>query len=98
MIAIKLLMFAYLKDLFRVNSVLEISFEKDSWTSAGELKEFLLNELYLKSKGHLDENKVELPSPGTIMLAINEEYVNAQDPLQLKAGDVIALIPPVSGG
>ena len=32
----------------------------------------------------------------SIMVAVNEEY--AEDQLELKAGDVVALIPPVSGG
>ncbi|KFM98600.1 molybdopterin converting factor subunit 1 [Bacillus clarus] len=31
-----------------------------------------------------------------IMVAINEEYANEEDNIQ--AGDVVALIPPVSGG
>ncbi|PEB51672.1 molybdopterin converting factor subunit 1 [Bacillus pseudomycoides] len=31
-----------------------------------------------------------------IMVAINEEYANHDDKIQ--AGDVVALIPPVSGG
>lgn len=31
-----------------------------------------------------------------VMIAVNEEY--AEDTVELKAGDVIALIPPVSGG
>jgi len=35
---------------------------------------------------------------GTLILAINEEYVDLDDRLTLKAGDEIALIPPLSGG
>ncbi|MCI0763792.1 molybdopterin converting factor subunit 1 [Bacillus sp. TL12] len=31
-----------------------------------------------------------------IMIAINEEYANEDDKIQ--SGDVVALIPPVSGG
>ncbi|MEN1937601.1 molybdopterin converting factor subunit 1 [Paenibacillus sp. 102] len=31
-----------------------------------------------------------------IMVAINEEYANEEDKIQ--SGDVVALIPPVSGG
>ncbi|EEL48904.1 Molybdopterin converting factor (Subunit 1) [Bacillus cereus Rock3-44] len=31
-----------------------------------------------------------------LMVAINEEYANADDKIQ--SGDVVALIPPVSGG
>lgn len=33
-----------------------------------------------------------------ITLALNEEYVPKGSVLQLKAGDVVALIPPISGG
>ncbi len=32
----------------------------------------------------------------SVMVAVNEEY--AEDHLELKDGDVVALIPPVSGG
>ncbi|MGG3518777.1 molybdopterin converting factor subunit 1 [Bacillus pseudomycoides] len=31
-----------------------------------------------------------------IMVAINEEYANEDD--KIKSGDIVALIPPVSGG
>ncbi|WP_017754594.1 molybdopterin converting factor subunit 1 [Calidifontibacillus oryziterrae] len=31
-----------------------------------------------------------------VMVAVNEEY--AEDEMELKAGDTVALIPPVSGG
>lgn len=33
-----------------------------------------------------------------ITLALNEEYVSTGEVLKLKSGDVIALIPPISGG
>jgi len=33
-----------------------------------------------------------------ITLALNEEYVPAGAVLNLKSGDVVALIPPISGG
>ena len=31
-------------------------------------------------------------------LALNEEYVETGDVVPLKTGDVVALIPPISGG
>jgi molybdopterin converting factor small subunit len=33
-----------------------------------------------------------------LTLALNEEYVMTNVPKQLKKGDVVALIPPISGG
>ena len=33
-----------------------------------------------------------------LTLALNEEYVMTKIPKQLKEGDVVALIPPISGG
>mmetsp|Transcript_27744 Transcript_27744/g.41006 ORF Transcript_27744/g.41006 Transcript_27744/m.41006 type:complete len:96 (-) Transcript_27744:210-497(-) len=35
---------------------------------------------------------------GSITLALNEEYVAEGTVLPLKSGDVVALIPPISGG
>jgi molybdopterin converting factor subunit 1 len=34
----------------------------------------------------------------SITLALNEEYVGAGEVLDLKSGDCVALIPPISGG
>ena len=34
----------------------------------------------------------------SVILAINEEYVDMQTPVTLKPSDVIAIIPPLSGG
>lgn len=34
----------------------------------------------------------------SLTLALNEEYVPTGEVLPLKAGDVVALIPPISGG
>jgi molybdopterin converting factor subunit 1 len=34
----------------------------------------------------------------SITLALNEEYVNANENPMLKNGDVVAIIPPISGG
>lgn len=32
------------------------------------------------------------------VLSVNEEYVNSDDILHLKQGDIVAVIPPISGG
>jgi len=34
----------------------------------------------------------------SLTLALNEEYVPAGEVMPLKSGDVVALIPPISGG
>ena len=33
-----------------------------------------------------------------MLLAVNQEYVSSEDSLELKEGDEVALIPPISGG
>ena len=40
----------------------------------------------------LDEIKSNL------IIAVNQEYVGTEDTVQLKAGDEVAVIPPISGG
>ncbi|MBM7585192.1 molybdopterin synthase sulfur carrier subunit [Bacillus pakistanensis] len=42
------------------------------------------------------EKEYSLPALNTIMVAVNEEFEERS--YQLKAGDIVALIPPVSGG
>ncbi|GFS16699.1 molybdopterin synthase sulfur carrier subunit [Elysia marginata] len=34
----------------------------------------------------------------SILLSLNEEYLDQDCPLTLKAGDELAIIPPISGG
>ena len=33
-----------------------------------------------------------------ILIAVNQEYVGSDQTVQLKAGDEVAVIPPISGG
>ncbi|MDR2994868.1 molybdopterin converting factor subunit 1 [Bacillus cereus] len=56
--------------------------EKKEMT-VGKLKEWLKESYHFQS---LD----------TVMVAINEEFVTNEE--MLRAGDIVALIPPVSGG
>ncbi|EAO53443.1 Molybdopterin converting factor, small subunit [Bacillus thuringiensis serovar israelensis ATCC 35646] len=56
--------------------------EKQEMT-VGQLKEWLKDSYHLQS---LD----------TVMVAINEEFVTNEE--MIKVGDIVALIPPVSGG
>ncbi|SCC59889.1 molybdopterin converting factor subunit 1 [Bacillus mycoides] len=60
----------------------ELQIEKENITVA-ELKDIVAKEY-----------NVAVSAP--IMVAINEEYANEDDTIQ--SGDVVALIPPVSGG
>ncbi|MBH0348418.1 MULTISPECIES: molybdopterin converting factor subunit 1 [Bacillus] len=60
----------------------ELQMEKENITVA-ELKDIVATEY-------------NLPVSAPIMVAINEEYANEDDMIQ--SGDVVALIPPVSGG
>ncbi|EOO28843.1 molybdopterin converting factor, subunit 1 [Bacillus cereus BAG1X2-3] len=48
-----------------------------------KLKEWLKESYHLKSLGN-------------VMVAVNEEFVTNEE--KIKAGDIVALIPPVSGG
>ena len=33
-----------------------------------------------------------------LLIAVNQEYVGAEDTVRLKTGDEVAVIPPISGG
>jgi molybdopterin converting factor subunit 1 len=79
---IKVLLFASLQDLAQKH---EINLEEKS-ISLGDLKEKLREEYQDLS------NSME-----RVMVAVNEEYVDDNN-ITLKSGDVVALIPPVSGG
>lgn len=35
---------------------------------------------------------------GSLVLAVNQEYVEEEQTLRLSAGDEVAVIPPISGG
>ncbi|MBE7146930.1 molybdopterin converting factor subunit 1 [Bacillus mycoides] len=60
----------------------ELQIEKENITVA-ELKNIVAKEY-------------NVPVSAPIMVAINEEYANEDDTIH--TGDVVALIPPVSGG
>ncbi|MEO9571080.1 MAG: MoaD/ThiS family protein [Polaribacter sp.] len=50
----------------------------------------------LSFKSLLKEKYPQLENIGSYAIAVNEEY--ASDEIILKEGDVVAIIPPVSGG
>ena len=47
-------------------------------------------------KSSLKEKFSDLENIGSYAIAVNEEYAN--DNVILKVGDIVAIIPPVSGG
>ncbi|WP_419962002.1 molybdopterin converting factor subunit 1 [Psychrobacillus sp. BM2] len=61
--------------------------EKEEFVFSGKTVKQLLEELQRKYEGLAD---------GIIQVAINEEYASIDDIIQER--DIIALIPPVSGG
>lgn len=100
-VAIKLYVFASLCDHFQVKRENFISIHRDSWLNADELKNHLLNQLETISQSNkLDKLKEQQAiDPRTIMLAINEVLVDSSDgQIALFNNDIVALIPPVSGG
>jgi molybdopterin synthase sulfur carrier subunit len=79
---IKLLYFSSIKDKIKRNSE---DLELDKAITIGELKG-ILKEKYKEIAEILDKS----------MFAVNENYVS--EDYQLKDGDTVAVIPPVSGG
>ena len=61
----------------------ELTVTDKSGISVKELKDLLMN-------------KYDLPQLNQIMTAVNEEFVTDEE--IVKDGDVVAFIPPVSGG
>ncbi|MFS0864235.1 molybdopterin converting factor subunit 1 [Fredinandcohnia sp. 179-A 10B2 NHS] len=54
------------------------------------------NEMTISTLKKKLAEEYQLKNLDQIMFAINEEYANEDD--AIKAGDIVALIPPVSGG
>lgn len=82
MAILHILAFGIIKDIFNASSV-EIDIPENAVSSA-DLKK------------HLEKKYPQLSSLKSYMLAVNNEY--AGDAFAIKAGDEIAVIPPVSGG
>lgn len=97
---IRLLLFASLRDNLSEDSVVDLLLHQDHWTTSQELKIHLLEELRRRwIAKHGSNDNIELPLPRTIMLAIDDEYIqdNVTD-IVLRDNQELALIPPVSGG
>lgn len=78
----KVLAFGIAKDIFG-NSMVDVDLT-DGTTTIDTLK-ILLEEKYPR-----------LNQLGSYMIAVNNEYASANDPI--REGDEVAVIPPVSGG
>lgn len=109
MVYIKLLIFASLKDIYQYDTQdedIHFNMEQTHWPQAQNLKTCLLNVLHERWK--LKNNQYNMISshqqtktivnPNTIMLAINETYIDPYAEINLCQNDVVALIPPVTGG
>ena len=79
---IRLLLFASCRDAVGAK---ELDLEVEEGTSTGALREELARRYPRLG-----------PLKGKLLVAVNAEYVD--DQTVLKAGDEVALIPPVSGG
>lgn len=84
-VSVKLLFFAKARELVG-RSEAEVDFSKNNFT-----KKTLLDEI-TKIYGML------LPLVNCLLLAVNEEYVDSSETIHLKDGDVVAVMPPLSGG
>jgi len=85
---IKVLFFASAREA--AGDITSVDLELDAGADTASLRK-LLAELYPKlAPMVLDEEN--------LTLALNEEYVADGQILPLKTGDIIALIPPISGG
>lgn len=109
MVSIKILVFASLRDKFQEQRELALELEQTKWDSANELRAYLLGKLqarwlernqYNNHNDSLSKIRCSLPNvkPNTIMLAVNEDFIDPSVPINLYHNDRIALIPPVSGG
>lgn len=83
-VSVKFLFFAKARELVGTNE--DVSFCGKNHTSESLLDEIL--QLY----------EVLQPISKTLLLAVNEEYIAASESIHLKDGDIIAIMPPLSGG
>lgn len=94
---VKLYVFAYLRDVFAVEREVKVVLKRSKWDSVEELKKEILNTLWL-NRVSKTESEVESVSPSTIMLAMNEKLIEHCGEINVSKDDILALIPPVSGG
>lgn len=87
MIRVKVLFFASAREAANTS---QETFQIQEGTDTTQFRAILADKFPTLSEMVLDED--------SITLALNEDYVPAGEVIQLKDGDTIALIPPISGG
>ncbi|EGG16426.1 molybdenum cofactor synthesis protein 2 small subunit [Cavenderia fasciculata] len=85
-IIVKCLLFAKIKDLLNNQSSIDIELDDDHCKPIDLFNK--LKQLYPQASSVLD----------ICMLAINLEYVDKDENIEIKSTDEVSIIPPVSGG
>lgn len=102
MIEVKIYTFASLRSSLLEDPEFTLNLNKIDWDSDDELKCHILEVLNrrrsIRSDNQVSGTRSVILKPKTIMLAINETFVEPGKTIRLHHMDVIALIPPVSGG
>lgn len=84
-VSVKLLFFAKARELVG-RSEAEANFSKSNFTKKTLLDE--ITKIY----------ETLQPLVNCLLLAVNEEYVDFSETVHLKDGDIVAVMPPLSGG
>ena len=67
-----------------------------------ESSEIVINSSVKTKSGLLDSIELSFPDlkplQRTFAIALNEEYLQDQEEVEISAGDTVAIIPPLSGG
>lgn len=101
MVSVKLLLFASLREAANGVKELAVELEQSCWRDAKHLKTVLLehlNSLLRDSPPNPSRPDLQLPDVDSLMLAINEQYVQDGSMITIRNQDILALIPPVCGG
>lgn len=101
MVVVRLLLFASIKQAANGVSELALELKQACWQDATQLKAAILkhlDRLLRESSGGLEPASPLLPDAASLMLAVNQQYVQSGSPITICDQDELALIPPVCGG